>query len=145
MLLYLLRHGIAEEHGSRPSDAERHLVPEGKEKTKEVMKSLARMKYPSPDLVISSPLIRAKETAEIATMYFAPDSDYKISDAIRPMSEVTDTMALVEEHIRTYRNIMLVGHEPHLSSLGSALLGLPHAMIEMKKSAVALIELHRMW
>ena len=143
MILYLLRHGIAEEHGSRASDEERKLVQEGKDKTRDIMKSLARMKYPVPELVISSSLVRANETAQIAIEYFASDAKFKTSEALRPMSDVVDTMALVHEHIREYRTIMLVGHEPHLSSFGSSLLGCPHPVIEMKKSAVALFELHR--
>lgn len=143
MILYLLRHGIAEEHGSQTSDEARKLVQEGKDKTRDAMKSLAKMKYPVPSLVISSSLIRAKETAEIAIEFFAPDAKYKMSDALRPMSDVIDTMALVHEYIREYRTIMLVGHEPHLSSFGSALLGAPHPVIEMKKSSIALFEILR--
>ena len=142
MHLYLLRHGIAEEPGERSSDAERKLVPEGKEKTEEMMKALGAMNYPVPELIVSSSLIRAKETAAIAKEVFAPDAQAKISDFLTPMADMLDTMMLVEESFRKYKVVMFVGHEPHLSSFGSALLGLSRSGIEMKKSAVALFELY---
>ena len=139
MHLYLLRHGIAEEHSA--SDAERKLVPEGKEKTREVMQALAAMNYPVPELVISSTLVRAKETAQIAVEEFAQGATTKESDFLVPMADMLDTMMLVEESFRKHKVVMFVGHEPHLSSFGSALLGLSRSGIEMKKSAVALFEL----
>jgi phosphohistidine phosphatase len=144
MLIYLLRHGIAEDHAARSSDAERKLVPEGKAKTKDMMKVLASMKYPTPDLVISSPLVRAEETAQLALEYFATEADYKKSDALTPMSDMLNTMSLLESVKKDYGTVMLVGHEPHLSLFGSVLLGATGQIIEMKKSAIALFELNRL-
>lgn len=141
MHLYLLRHGIAEEPAARPSDAERRLVPEGKEKTREIMRALEQMKYPSPELVVSSSLIRAQETAEIALEAFAKNAKFRQNDALLPMGDAIDTMMLVEEVFRKHKVVMFVGHEPHMSMFGSALLGLSRPGIEMKKSAVALFEL----
>ena len=144
MLLYLLRHGIAEDHGSRGSDAERELTDEGKEKTRDALSAVKKMKLFSPELVISSPYIRAKQTAEIALENFAKDGKFEISDALTPMAEITDTMTLVGKWAKKYSRIMLVGHEPHLSSFGSALLGSPTPVIEMKKAAVAKFEIHHL-
>src|SRR5256885_9784491 len=95
MLLYLLRHGIAEDHGSRASDEERELTDEGKEKTRAAMNAVRKMKLFEPDLVISSPLIRAKQTAEIAMELFAKSAKFELSDALKSEAEVTDTMALI--------------------------------------------------
>jgi phosphohistidine phosphatase len=144
MLLYLLRHGIAEDHGSRASDAERELTDEGKEKTRAALLAVKKMKLFPPELVIASPLIRAKQTAEIALEVFAKDGKFEISDALIPMAEITDTMSLVAKWAKKYNRIMLVGHEPHLSSFGSALLGSPSPVIEMKKAAVAKFEISRL-
>lgn len=141
MLLYLLRHGIAEDHGSRGGDAERELTDEGKEKTGAALIALKKMKLFPPELVIASPLIRAQQTAEIALETFATDARFETSDALTPMSEVTETMALVAKWARKFSRIMLVGHEPHLSSFGSALLGSPTPVMEMKKAAVAKFEI----
>jgi phosphohistidine phosphatase len=143
MLLYLLRHGTAEDHGSRSSDAERKLIPAGKKKTTQMMKMLAKLKLPAPDIIVSSPLVRAEETAQLALEYFAVDADYKISEAITPMSDVMNTMDLIQSLSDDYGVVMLVGHEPHLSMFGSALLGVSAPVIEMRKSSVALFELTR--
>ena len=143
MLLYLLRHGIAEDHGSRPDD-ERELTEEGKEKTRSIMDAVKKMKLFAPDLVISSPLIRAKQTAEIAMESFAKGAQFELDDAVKSGAEVTDTMALVVKWSKKYQHIMLVGHEPHLSSFGSALLGSPTPVIEMKKAALAKFEITRL-
>lgn len=143
MLVYLVRHGIAEDHAATGSDAERKLVPEGKEKTKVMMKALSKMKYPAPDIVVSSPLTRAEQTAQLALEYFATDAEYKISETLIPMADVLNTVGLIESLKQDYGVAMLVGHEPHMSMFGSALLGVNHPAIEMKQSSVALFELHR--
>ncbi len=141
MHLYLLRHGIAEDYSARGTDAERRLVTEGKDKTRDVMEALAEMKYPVPEIIISSTLIRAKETAAIAIKEFAPEAKLEEDEALVPAADIMDTMMLVEKVFRDHKVVMFVGHEPHMSSFGSALLGLSRSGIEMKKSAVALFEL----
>ncbi len=143
MLLYLLRHGIAEDHGSHGSDAERELTDEGREKTRAALEAVKKMKLFPPELVISSPYVRAKQTAEIALENFAKEAKFEISDSLTPMSEVTETMSVVAKCAKKYSRIMLVGHEPHLSSFGSALLGSPTPVMEMKKAAIAKFEIHR--
>ena len=143
MLLYLLRHGIAEDHSSRGGDAERELTDEGKEKTRDALTAAKKMKLAAPELVIASPLIRAQQTAEIALEVFAKGAKFETSEAIKPMSDITETMALIADRSKEYDSIMLVGHDPHLSSLGSALLGSQATVIEMKKAALAKFEISR--
>ncbi|MDP4236553.1 MAG: hypothetical protein Q8919_08920, partial [Bacteroidota bacterium] len=65
-------------------------------------------------------------------------------DALVPMAELTDTMALVVKWSKKVSRMMLVGHEPHLSAFGSALLGSTTPVIEMKKAAIAKFELTRL-
>jgi phosphohistidine phosphatase len=144
MLLYLLRHGIAEDHGSRSSDSERELIDEGKEKTHAALVAVKKMKFFPPELVISSPLIRARQTAQIAIDAFAKDAPLEISDALKSEAEIIDTMLLVAKWAKKYQRIMLVGHEPHLSEFGSALLGSEVPVIEMKKAALAKFEITRL-
>src|SRR5207245_7854934 len=66
MLLYIVRHGIAidREDPKCPSDPERYLTPEGLQRTREVAKKLAKLIGP-PKAFISSPYVRAVQTAEI--------------------------------------------------------------------------------
>ena len=143
MLLYLLRHGIAEDHGTRATDAERELTELGRERVRDVLAAAKRMKLATPDLVIASPLIRAQQTAKIAMEVFAKNASFETSDLITPMSEVTETMALIADRAQKFDRVMLVGHDPHLSILGSALLGSSSIVIEMKKAALAKFEISR--
>src|SRR5690349_12304877 len=108
MHLYLLRHGIAEEHSARPSDAERKLVPEGKEKTRLAVQAISAMNYPAPELVIASPLVRARETAEVAIEVFGSNVKLKESSALVPSADMIETMALVEESFRKHKVVMFV-------------------------------------
>ncbi len=143
MLLYLLRHGIAEDHASRGGDAERELTEEGREKTTAALLAAKKMKLASPELVIASPLIRAQQTAQIALEIFAKGAKFETSEAIKPASDITETMALIADRSKKYGSVMLVGHDPHLSLLGSALLGSSAIVIEMKKAALAKFEISR--
>ena len=144
MLLYLLRHGIAEAHGSRRSDDERELTEEGMEKTKLALKAVRAMKLEQPSLIIASPYIRAQQTAEIAHREFGSHAQLKNSEVLIPSGDITSTMSLVAEYIRDNSPLMLVGHEPHLSTFASAILGSSSTIIEMKKASLAVIELFRL-
>ncbi len=144
MLLYLLRHGIAEDHGTRASDSERELTEEGIKKTTAAMKAIAAMNIPSPVLIISSPYMRAYQTAEIAKEAFEVRAAIVKSETLIPSADIVTTMTVVAEQIAGHSPLMLVGHEPHLSSFGSALLGSSSPIIEMKKASLACIELYRL-
>lgn len=143
MILYLLRHGIAEDHARRGGDAERELTDEGKDRTRNTLLAARKMKLLPPQLVISSSLRRAQQTAEIALESFAKGAEFETSEALTPMSELSLTMALVTERAKVYNGIMLVGHEPHLSHFGSALLGSTTPVLEMKKASLAKFEIQR--
>src|SRR5258707_4585781 len=95
MQLYILRHGIAEAGKPGSNDSERALTSEGKKKLREVLRVASRARV-TPKLIISSPYVRAVETAEIAidvlcyketllqTQVLIPSSDAKpVCEAIR--------------------------------------------------------------
>ena len=71
VLLYLMRHGIATEPSPGTSDAERALTAEGVRKTARVAVGL-QMIDAKPDLILSSPLVRAEETARLVADVLAP-------------------------------------------------------------------------
>ncbi len=84
MLVYLMRHGIAIDHDDPecPPDPERHLTPKGIEKTRTAAHGLRAMKV-NPDLVLSSPYLRAMQTAEIACIALdIPVSRIRKTDAL---------------------------------------------------------------
>ncbi|MFM6183502.1 MAG: phosphohistidine phosphatase SixA, partial [Dolichospermum sp.] len=64
MELYLIRHGIAEEHQPKLKDEERQLTLEGREKTEKIAQRLVKLGF-NFDLILTSPLVRAYQTAEI--------------------------------------------------------------------------------
>ncbi len=140
MLLYLVRHGDAETLA--PSDDERTLSEKGRKVTAGMGELLHNAGFPVPDLILASPLPRANETARIIAQTFAPKVGIETSDALRPSRSIEGAMNLVASKQETCETLMIVGHDPLLSCLVSALIcGANVPTIEMKKSAVALFEI----
>jgi len=143
MILYLLRHGDAGDGLISPTqDAARKLTSIGKEKTRAVIRAVKAMKYPVPDAIVSSPLTRAQETANIAQAELAPVAHFEETTALVPSAEMEVTMAYIMKMSAKYQYLMLVGHDPHLTSFASLLVsGSTRPAIEMKKSSLAMFEI----
>jgi phosphohistidine phosphatase len=138
MFIFLVRHGIAEDHGTRATDAERRLTEEGREKTARVAKEF-RKRVPRVSVIFHSPFVRAVETAEIFAGEF-PKTRREAAKGLTPMDSAKSALPLLagfgEDDC-----VMLVGHEPHLSSLVSLLItGRDSSVVEMKKAGIAGIE-----
>lgn len=132
--LLLLRHGIAEERDGPTPEPLRALTPAGRRRTRAVLERLAALGF-TADQLISSPLVRARQTAEIAlAVGLAPA--LALDAALAPGGE---PLALVEQS--TAERLLLVGHEPDLGHLASRLLGAPAASISLKKAGLAVIRL----
>lgn len=141
MLIYLLRHGIAEAGGADVRDPARALTSEGKKKVREVMKAAAKAEV-APLLVLSSPYKRAVETAEIAIKELDYKQDLLRTQALIPSASPRDAW----DEIRTHRDVesmLLVGHEPLFSALAAFLLGVPELKIDFKKGALVAIEVEQ--
>jgi phosphohistidine phosphatase len=138
MELYLFRHGIAEDAGPGLPDPKRALTDEGKRKVAEVVKA-ARRAGVEPSLVVSSPYVRAVETAQIAIEGFGYRGDLVRTETLVPFGSAENVWAELRDY-REERAILLAGHEPLLSSLASYLLASPALQIEMKKAAMARID-----
>ncbi|MBM3793750.1 MAG: phosphohistidine phosphatase SixA [Acidobacteria bacterium] len=140
MQVYLLRHGIAEDARRGSADSARALTPEGRKKVKEVL-GVAKQAGTRPTLVLTSPLRRAVETAEIAVAALGlKKSDLVQTHALIPSAAVTDAW----EEIRVYKDeeaLLLVGHEPLFGLLFAYLLGEPGLLIDFKKGALARIDI----
>ena len=120
MDIYILRHGKAEERSSSiKSDAKRKLTITGKKELEEIAKGIKNFGI-SFDFIISSPLVRAVETAEIAAKYLF-DKKITIWDELKPESSVIDTQKKITD-FSEYAKILLVGHEPHLSNLITSMI-----------------------
>jgi phosphohistidine phosphatase len=136
--LYLIRHGIAEERGEAwPDDTKRPLTDEGMARLRKSARGLDRLGV-ALDLVLASPLVRARQTAEIMAAELDPRAHVQISEPLAPGGTFQALMADLEKHSRRAR-IALVGHEPGLGELAARLVGTRHS-IEFKKGAVCRID-----
>jgi phosphohistidine phosphatase len=143
MILYLVRHGPAM-NGANPSaplDPERPLTSKGMEKTREVMRGLRNLGV-EPDAMITSPFLRAAQTAEIAceVLQFRREKIRK-SETLLPSA---NPAALFRELSRIRaREVMCFGHGPQIDLALAHGLGLGEAVTELKKAGVACLEITR--
>ena len=144
MQLYVVRHGIAidREDPKSPPDPERYLTEEGIEKTKEVAKAIASL-HLSPDALISSPYVRAMQTAEI----FARELGYakqkiRRTDMLLPGAEPSHVFRELARD-KQASAVFLFGHAPQLDDVIATGLGSKKHLTALKKAGVALVELKR--
>lgn len=138
MLLYIQRHGIAED-SSPLGDSERELTDEGRLKL-QLLLSAAKRAGVKPDLILCSPYVRAEQTAELAAQAFGVSEEPEAEGFLLPFSDVLATWEEIRA-LREFSSVLLVGHNPHLSELVSALLNSPGA-VAMKKGAMACLEIN---
>jgi phosphohistidine phosphatase len=139
--LYLMRHGIAVERGSSDfsDDAARPLTPKGKKKLEEIAAGLIRIGF-AVDWILTSPLVRAEETAKIVADSLASKVPLDVCDALKPGGSHADLKAFLGDHPGR-NSVLLVGHEPDLSTLAARLIGAGrHANLAFKKGGCCLIE-----
>jgi phosphohistidine phosphatase len=136
--LFLIRHGVAEERGDAwPDDAKRPLSEDGIERFQKSARGLARLDV-WIDVVLTSPLVRARQTAEIVASAFDPRPSIITIESLAPGGSYASLVADLEKHGRKTR-IALVGHEPGIGGLGARLIGSRHSF-EFKKGAVCRID-----
>jgi len=137
MNLYIIRHAIAIDEGTPEydNDSERPLSDKGKKKMRQIARGLRALGVDF-DLILSSPYLRAKETAEILAEVSRTKADVAFSENLIPMG---DPDLLISEMNEKYsaNSIALIGHEPHLSSLISLLVSDNASLdITLKKGGV---------
>ncbi len=141
MELYILRHGIAEDAPAGMRDEDRQLTDEGREKLRKLLRTAARARV-RPSLILTSPLVRAVQTAEIASSELGYGGLMLRSDALVPEADPYDTWA----EIRTHQDepaILLASHNPLCSRLPGFLLGCLAMQVHFGKGAMACIEFDR--
>ena len=136
--LYLIRHGLAEERGDAwPDDGKRPLTEDGMESMRKEARGLARLGVVL-DVVLSSPLVRARQTAELVAGGLEPRPPIINVESLTPDGSYAAVVADLEKHARK-RRIALVGHEPAIGELAARLIGSRHSF-EFKKGAVCRID-----
>src|SRR4249919_3647178 len=109
--LYLIRHGLAEERGPAwPDDTKRPLTDQGISRLRRTGRALVRLGL-TPGVVLTSPLVRARQTAEIVAGAFSPHPPVVNIDALVPGGALPALAAEIVKHGRR-PHIFLVGHEP---------------------------------
>ncbi len=142
MEIYILRHGVAEEGGPGMRDADRRLVPEGKDKLRQVLRR-AREAGVRPNAIITSPYIRAVETARMAAGELDFSGDLYETEALVPES----SPQLVWDELRIHRDapqVLLAGHEPLLGAVYAYLLDAPTLRVDVKKGSLGRIDVSGM-
>ncbi len=141
MKLYLLRHGDAGDAGDpQVKDSERKLTPKGIQRTTQLAEALEQLEV-SFDAMLSSPLVRARETAEIIARGLKFGGKVELTDALTPFGSIEDLVHQLTLLRTAPKNVLLVGHEPYLSGFISLLCtGGPGLGLEMKKGALCRLE-----
>jgi phosphohistidine phosphatase len=140
--LYLIRHGVAEARGEAwPDDAKRPLTERGVTRLRKSARALSRLGI-TIDVVLTSPLTRTRQTAEVVAAAFDPRPAVVSVEALAPGGSQASVLAELEKHVRRGR-IAIVGHEPGIGELAGRLIGLRHAL-EFKKGAVCRIDVDTM-
>jgi phosphohistidine phosphatase len=137
--LYLVRHGVAAPASPNTVDADRALTEDGARKAARVARGLRALNV-RPVAILSSPLRRAHETAEILASILAP----KVAVELYPPLAFGHEPRDVVQGLRTHRGaeqIMLVGHEPNMGELTSFLLTGSSNLVQLpfKKAATAAV------
>jgi phosphohistidine phosphatase len=147
MNLYILRHASAGTRRANPViDVKRPLDREGKLQCFVIGSYLSTLKIQF-DLVVSSPLKRALQTATLVGTEVAYDAGVKVSDGLAPDATLASFLDLVHE-LQGHENVLLVGHNPNLPQFlaslilnGAATPG--RGAIRLRKGAVARVDLTR--
>lgn len=136
--LYLIRHGVAAERGAEyPDDSKRPLTSEGISRLKREAKALAALGVDF-DQIISSPLVRTKQTADIFAQSMPSHPPVALVDSLAPAGTPTGVLQDLSKYMRKAR-VALVGHEPNIGELAARLIG-ARTPLEFKKGAVCRID-----
>lgn len=142
MDIVVVRHGVAldrdEAAENAISDAERPLTAKGRRRMKAAAKGIAKLAE-GADLVLSSPLLRAVQTAKIVRRAFDDDIGYAETDALLPDAEPGELVRVLTEG-PSIPAALVVGHEPHLGRwVGWCLAGQSAALVELGKGGACLV------
>lgn len=142
MDIYFLRHASAgDKKAPTPQeDEKRPLDGKGIEQSKQMGKLLATLSI-EPDAIISSPLTRAVQTAELVAEQLKGQPSVTLDDALRPDTSYEQFQDLLR-HYERRKSIIVAGHNPNESEFLSYLIsgGTTKESVELKKGAVAKVD-----
>lgn len=146
MKILILRHGIAvvRDDLDVKNDSERQLTSKGKRQLRQTAAAMKQMGLRF-DLILSSPYLRAEQTAEIVAESLKLKRRLELSNALAPDGSPKDLIQELSELKPAPESILLVGHEPYLSRLVSLLTtgGLEFRM-DFKKGGLCKLETEKL-
>jgi phosphohistidine phosphatase len=141
VIVCLLRHGDAEDHGGPGGDAARALTAEGRDKLERASRAWCRV-LRRVDRILASPLLRAQETAAILRSSLGKPPRIETEPALLPDADPALAIELLRGCVKGSDTVACVGHEPHLGRLlGLLLTGSERLAIPMRKGMLALVEI----
>lgn len=148
MILYIVRHAIAEQRDSasgEKQDSQRPLTDEGRKKFRQIARGL-RDKGIRIDLILTSPYLRALDTARLLQEKLELDPEkLVVMEDLSPLGNPDHLIQEIGSQYASLGSIALVGHEPGLSRLIAVLLsGDPTLPITLKKGGVCCLTVEKL-
>ena len=146
MNLFILRHGLAIEPGSSgyAKDSERPLTPKGERKLWKIADAMEELELRF-DWILSSPYLRARQTAEIVAESLDLRKQLEFSEHLTPAGSAKKLVTLINHRKPPAKEVLLVGHEPYLSELISLLVaGDTQSAVLMKKGGLCKLTLEQL-
>lgn len=139
MILYFLRHGLAEEReGWEAQDDQRPLTEKGKNQLERQARKLADLGL-DVDLIVTSPLARASQTAEIVARRLRLNEKLVEDERLAPGFNLVRLQLVLADHPHS-EQILLIGHEPDFSETISDLIG--GGQLIFKKGGLARVDIY---
>jgi phosphohistidine phosphatase len=136
--VYFLRHGIAADRDEwKGDDASRPLTAEGRERMEREAKALAKIGL-DPGVIVTSPLVRARQTAEILADALKIRGKLVEDERVAQNFDRAKLAGVLQDHAGV-ESVLVVGHEPDFSALVGEVVG--GAAIVLKKGGIACVEL----
>lgn len=142
MRLCIVRHGIAVPHGTPGvREDDRFLTEEGREKMQQAAMGLRRLGFAS-EVIWTSPLIRARQTAEILQKAFGKGIAVETHETLAPSGSRQGLYREIRLCQKRFGSLTLVGHQPSLGEIaGEIAWGSPECSLELKKGGACVIDL----
>lgn len=140
--ILLIRHAIAEERTPERPDESRALTHAGRDRARRVFERLVALGFADGNHLLSSPLIRARQTAEIA-VEAGLAAELQLTEGLAPGQDPFSSLLAWRRSANQERGgrLLLVGHEPDLGLLACRMIGAPEGAITLKKAGVAWLRL----
>ncbi len=137
--LYWLRHGIAEDRRPGQGDADRRLTSEGIQEVKFVAGCLKRLNA-EWDSILCSPLVRARETANVAAKVLGVENKVEVIEGLLPEDSWEKLREALKPHL-PFHKILLVGHQPSFGEMiGHLVCPGGNAQIPLKKAGLCRLD-----